>query len=429
MKNVRTDFDLDINKILIKRFKLNISESTLKITERLLLDQKDIDEIKKSYISNMKLLHLKKIEAALECIIKESNKALTSINSRTIISIILEMLKPQKQINKKYITISEFSSKTGIKNSSIKNTLLIKKYLSSKFITIPTRTALCKEIVSVKQYKHFKDPDLDLIFYWKESFLFSILNEIKKDMKPPFKIFHYRKPKNIHEAFNSINYIIEKIINFKQRYKKSTIYDPQENSWVAANDYCFNNTDSMWLLIFPDKTKPESIIKHLEFLMIQNANHFDESLLEKFNSYNNIEGKLLNKSHLYIYDIGHRHLNSINYSYSLRYQYYMSEWSFFYKIRTYCEFLTLLDIDITTKESAINTINKYANYISKNKCPNNCIRCNKWINYHAYDSYISSTGIKNKVIFIHHINTNIEGLEYNYSYNKYESEWDFLNEL
>lgn len=127
--------------------------------------------------------------------INECNPMLLNKNVKNIITIISEMIRPVNKKTENYITITEFSNITGIKHASIKTTLLQKGYISSKFKTIPTRTAICKDVVKIRLYKHYKNPDLDITFHWRKSFLISILNSINKEMKPTVKVFNYRKPK------------------------------------------------------------------------------------------------------------------------------------------------------------------------------------------------------------------------------------------
>lgn len=61
MTKIRLDFDADIMKILKKRFKININNSTLNVTERLSIGEQEILKIKQNYLDNKSLLHIKKI--------------------------------------------------------------------------------------------------------------------------------------------------------------------------------------------------------------------------------------------------------------------------------------------------------------------------------------------------------------------------------
>lgn len=126
---------------------------------------------------------------------------------KNIITIILEMIKPVNKKTENYITITEFSNITGIKNASIKTALLQKGYISSKFKTIPTRTAICKEVVKIRLYKHYKcriiynkrrkrfyEKNISLIIFYK---YYTYLSE-----KSQFKLAFWR------EYFTYVNLVI-----------------------------------------------------------------------------------------------------------------------------------------------------------------------------------------------------------------------------
>lgn len=424
MKSVRTDFDCDINKILSKRFKIKLNTTSFKITERLPLNDRDIKKIKESYKENLALVNLKKIEITLISLVKENQPKLQPKHIRTITSIILEMIKPQRWSINKYITITEFSKITGIKNASIKKALLDKKYLSSKFPTIPTKTAICKDVVKVRQYKHFKNPDLDLIFYWKKSFLFSIFDDIEKDMKPKFKIFNYRKPKDIHEAFNSINYILGNLINFKNRYMKRKIYSLDERYWLDSIDYSYKYMEShisTWKRTM--QTDQKSIIKHIEFRLTQRSVFLQHDLFELYN----------NKKSLYVYDPCLIYPHSLpwyfSFSNSLLYNYYMyGADNLQDEISNDCELIMMLHNDTNTKNSAVYTINRYFKYIIENKCKDNCEECQKWVNYKNYKSYIYSSRTNKDKTSSQHVYTPIKSLIYSYDYDYYLDN-DFFNDI
>lgn len=431
MTKVRLDFDIDIKKILKKRFKIILNDSTINISERINLPLIDIANIKNNYVNNEICLHGKKIEQAIVSMVTECSKILLKRHINNITTIILEMIKPIKKINEKYITITEFSNISKISSSTIKKELLYKKYLSSKFVTIPTKTAICKEIVKIKQYKHFKNPDLDLIFYWKKSFLVNAFKNIKDTelISNQVKTFKYRSPKNIHEAVNSINHIVKGMINFKKKYQKKFIYAEKDGGYINildySNKYLISSIHESDLNTLDEDTLSNKITKFLEYTMIHNAKYLDDEMLSIFKIYKDINEKKMNRSYFYIHKAAHDLFKTIQHS-TLHHIWHTYDKNFFiYNIEDICSFLKYLKIPIDKKMSGILAIEKYITYIKKNNCGNNCSTCNRWKIYKVYSSFLYNTlfhinNEKGGIFFEKHnmfnkeINININLIRYSY---------------
>lgn len=419
MKKIRDNINTDVLSILKTRFNVNTNR-TIKNISSILDKNKKTDEksINQKYLEYLPL-DFKGIGKAISEIISDCNPHYSKIDKKTMIEIIIESIRYKEIDKKKYITLSEFSKRHKLSINSIKNAIYKKNYMMKKFKHNPQITTITKEIVKIVQYKHYKNKKIDIMFYWKESFLNKIMKENKIDEnKTSTKIFKYRMPKDIHYAFKSIYYILELISDFNPVYKgKYNIEDKKikldlygfrsMNHWQYmlietnvyywlckhdTNDYKINLNKSLKYknvyygitsLEIIEKNANISAYRKLHYRILQNTkyHHNEElsnNLIRHYSSHHTYE------TSYYIY------LNGIN--------------SLICEAEEICYLISCLFENDETLKSATKTIIKYFQYIIENYNKHNCDTCRKWFNFN---------NMHNKKVLRYAANN----LRYSYTYN------------